>query len=183
MTVNGDAASESLAERLARLEERVARLEEGLEEGAEKSIERGPGPSGAEEAAPDAFWALTALKERLDDAVLFTGSVTLPAGEHYEWQQARPAAGLLADDWSQAADTLSALAHPVRLLLLREILCGARTTAELAAHERLGTTGQLYHHLRQLVAAGWLRTTARGQYAVPGERVVPLLTVLAAARR
>jgi hypothetical protein len=71
----------------------------------------------------------------------------------------------------------------VRLLLLREILQGARTTSELAAHERLGTTGQLYHHLRQLVAAGWLRTTARGQYRVPGERVVPLLTVLAAARR
>ncbi len=90
---------------------------------------------------------------------------------------------LLADDWSQAAETLSALAHPVRLLLLREILQGARTTAELAAHERLGTTGQLYHHLRQLVAACWLRTTARGQYSVPGERVVPVLTVLAAARR
>jgi hypothetical protein len=57
------------------------------------------------------------------------------------------------------------------------------TVAELRAHERLGTTGQLYHHLRQLVSAGWLRTTARGQYAVPGERVVPLLVALAATRR
>lgn len=166
-------AEETLAERVARLEERVARLE-------------GPRPPAAERDRPDgAFWALDGLKDRAADpgGVLFTGSVTLPAGEHYEWQQGHPVDDLLADDWSQAAGTLSALAHPVRLLLLREILQGARTTAELAAHERLGTTGQLYHHLRQLVAAGWLRTTARGHYSVPGERVVPLLTVLAAARR
>ena len=88
----------------------------------------------------------------------------------------------LADDWTQAAAGLTALAHPVRLLL-HEILLGARTTAELSDHERLGTTGQLYHHLRQLVSAGWLRGTHRGQYAVPPERIVPLLTVLAAARR
>jgi hypothetical protein len=129
------------------------------------------------------FWALRGLKERVGDAVLFTGNVTLPQGEHYEWQQGYRTPELLADDWSQFADALAALAHPVRLTLLREILCGTHGTAELAALESLGTTGQLYHHLRQLVAAGWLRTTARGQYAVPGERVVPILTVLAATRR
>ncbi|GAA2262100.1 helix-turn-helix domain-containing protein [Actinomadura luteofluorescens] len=161
---------ETLAERVARLEERVAALE-------------GPGTERPEPAG--AFWALDALKERAGEpgAVLFTGSVTLPSGEHYEWQQGHRADELMADDWSQSAETLSALAHPVRLLLLREIMQGARTTAELAAHESLGTTGQLYHHLRQLVAAGWLRTTGRGRYSVPGERVVPILTVLAATRR
>jgi hypothetical protein len=165
-------AEENLADRVARLEERLDRLE-------------GPRRAVAEPAAGDTFWALHGLKDRAADpgAVLFTGSVTLPAGEHYEWQQGHPVDDLLADDWSQAAETLSALAHPVRLVLLREIPQGSRTTAVLAAHERLGTTGQLYHHLRQLVAAGWLRTTARGQYSVPGERVVPILTVLAAARR
>ncbi|WP_433473920.1 ArsR/SmtB family transcription factor [Spirillospora sp. CA-142024] len=162
----------AMAGRVARLEERVAALE-GTAPGAER-----PAPN-------DTFWALNALKDRVGDpgAVLFTGSVTLPGGEHYEWQQGHTVDDLLQDDWSRAAETLSALAHPVRLLLLREILHGARTTAELAAHERLGTTGQLYHHLRQLVAAGWLRTTGRGRYSVPGERVVPILTVLAAARR
>ena len=181
---------EALAERLARLEERVARLEEAARGPAPGRAAEEPGATvlatdGGTGAATDtdAFWALNALKERVDSAVLFTGTVTLPGGEHYEWQQGHHVEELLADDWSQAAEKLSALAHPVRLLLLREILCGARTTAELAAHERLGTTGQLYHHLRQLVAAGWLRTTARGQYAVPGERVVPLLTLLAASRR
>ena len=165
--------AESLAERVARLEERVARLED-------------PRPAAVgRPGAEDAFWALNGLKDRAAEpgGVLFTGAVTVPTGEHYEWQKGYPADDLLADDWSQSAETLSALAHPVRLLLLREILHGSRTTAELAAHERLGTTGQLYHHLRQLVSAGWLHTTARGHYGVPADRVVPLLTVFAAARR
>ncbi|MFB4306654.1 ArsR/SmtB family transcription factor [Actinomadura sp. GTD37] len=166
-------ADETLADRVARLEERVAHLE-------------GPRPVPADRPdADETFWALHGLKDRVAEpgAVLFTGSVTLPSGEHYEWQQGSLADDLLEDDWSQAAEALGALAHPVRLLLLREILQGARTTAELAAHEGLGTTGQLYHHLHRLVAAGWLRSTARGRFSVPGDRVVPVLTVLAASRR
>ncbi|TDB86141.1 ArsR family transcriptional regulator [Actinomadura sp. KC216] len=165
---------QGLPERVTRLEERVAGLERTR-----------PHENETPRRDDDTFWALDTLKDRVDDpgAVLFTGSVTLPGGEHYEWQQGHPVDDLLADDWSQSAERLAALAHPVRLLLLREILHGARTTAELASLDRLGTTGQLYHHLRQLVSAGWLRTTARGRYSVPGERVVPILTMLAASRR
>jgi Helix-turn-helix domain len=166
---------QSLAARVSRLEDRLARLE--------TAAPRPDGPSGP--AEPAAFWALAGLKERAADpgAVLFTGTVTLPGGEHYEWQEGQLVETLLADDWAQSATALAALAHPVRLLLLQQILSGVRTAAELGRHEQLGTTGQLYHHLRQLVAAGWLRTSLRGQYVVPAERIVPLLTLLAAARR
>ncbi len=92
------------------------------------------------------------------------------------------AGDLLDGDWSESSPGLSALAHPVRLLLLREVLHGTQTAAQLSAHPRLGTSGQLYHHLRLLVSAGWLRSSARGQYDVPADRVVPLLTILAATR-
>ncbi|TCO65526.1 ArsR/SmtB family transcription factor [Actinocrispum wychmicini] len=151
-------------ERLAALEDRVAALE------GRKSVD------------PAKFWALTGLRERLPDSggVLFTGAVSLPTGEYYEWQQEAMAEDQFDRDWSDLSGVLAALGHPVRLLLLKEILKGARSTAELQEHESLGTTGQLYHHLRQLVAAGWLRAAGRGQYAVPGSRVVPLLVVLAA---
>lgn len=169
-----DTSEESLVERLTRLEERVARLE-----GAP------PAETAGLPAEPGALWALTGLKDRVPPpgAVLFTGTVDLPTGEHYEWQEGRTAEDLLAADWTQGAAALTALAHPVRLLLLREVLLGTRTTAALGEHEQLGTSGQLYHHLRQLVAAGWLRAESRGEYAVPAERVVPLLALLLAARR
>jgi hypothetical protein len=142
----------------------------------------------AEHAAPrtgDVFWALEGLKQRLPDGaggVLYTGAVDLMEGEHYEWQYGAMTRDLLDGDWSEASGALAALAHPVRLTLLREILDGRRGAAELAEVEGLGTSGQLYHHLRLLVSAGWLRQAARGQYAVPAERVVPLLITLTATR-
>ncbi|WP_069171492.1 ArsR/SmtB family transcription factor [Streptomyces griseus] len=171
-----------LEERVAELERRIAALESA-------------GDRGAPELGDGDFWALDGLKDQLDrvgDAaadggVLFTGAVRLPAGERYEWQYGALTAGLLgADedrpDWSEAAEPLAALGHPVRLRLLREILGGRRTAAELAGLDETGTTGQIYHHLRLLTAAGWLQTAGRGRYEVPGARVVPLLVVLTAAR-
>jgi hypothetical protein len=175
-------------DRVARLEERVARLEAAAGAGPPALTARAPA-SGPEAPAPDAadadeFWALRGLQARVGEpgAVVFAGAVHLPGGQRVEWQEGRLASELLADDWSQSAAGLTALAHPVRLLLLRAVLLGTATVAALSELPALGTSGQLYHHLRQLVSAGWLRSSARGQYAVPAERVIPLLTVLAAAR-
>ncbi|MFD4586964.1 ArsR/SmtB family transcription factor [Streptomyces sp. NPDC058423] len=163
------------------LEERVAELERRM--AALESVER-PAP-----AVTDAdFWALEGLKDQLVRAdaesggVLFTGAVRLPTRERYEWQIGALTEELLEDDWSGLADAFAALGNPVRLRLLREIVGGRRTAAGLAELEGLGTTGQIYHHLRQLTAAGWLHTAGRGRYEVPGVRVVPLLVALAAAR-
>lgn len=128
------------------------------------------------------LWALDGLRSRTESpgAVLFTGTVTLPSGEHYDWQQEFSVGDLLEEPWEPLGEALSALSHPVRLVLLRALLEGARTVGELHERASLGTSGQLYHHLRPLMGAGWVRTTARGTYAVPAERVVPLLVVLAA---
>ncbi|MFD9032112.1 ArsR/SmtB family transcription factor [Streptomyces sp. NPDC059567] len=165
-----------LEERVAELERRMAALE-----GAERR---------APETVDATFWALEGLKAQLadagaqgeDGAVLFTGSVRLPTQERYEWQFGAFVERLLDEDWAETADSFAALGHPVRLRLLREILGGRRTAAELAELEEIGTTGQIYHHLRQLTGAGWLHTVGRGRYEVPGARVVPLLVVLTAAR-
>ncbi|MGN9808217.1 ArsR/SmtB family transcription factor [Micromonospora sp. BQ11] len=166
----------SVEERLSALEAQVAAL----------TGQRAPRPVAAPGGDGDVYWALNGLKERLPadgtGAVLYTGTVDI-AGQHYDWQYGHTVDDVLDDDLSELAGTLTALAHPVRLRLLREVLGGRHGTAELAGIEELGTTGQLHHHLRQLAAAGWLRNAGRGRWAVPGERVVPLLVVLAAARR
>jgi hypothetical protein len=87
------------------------------------------------------------------------------------------------EDWPRLSEVFAALGHPMRLLLLSEVLAGRSTAAQLRDHEALGTTGQLYHHLRQLVGAGWLHVTGRGLYAVPESRVQALCSMIRAARR
>ncbi|MEU5965568.1 helix-turn-helix domain-containing protein [Micromonospora parva] len=166
----------TVEERLSALEAQVAALTEHLAS-TPASSDTPPTPEGT-------FWALDGLKQRLPadgtGAVLYTGTVRV-ADQQYDWQYGRTVDDLLAADWTELTSALSALAHTVRLRLLREVLAGRQSTGELAEIEDLGTTGQLHHHLRQLTAAGWLRSVGRGRYAVPAERVVPLLAILAAA--
>ncbi|MEU0648809.1 ArsR/SmtB family transcription factor [Streptomyces umbrinus] len=160
------------------LEQRVAELERRLD--ALESSEPAP------RAGDGDFWALEGLKAQLADVerggVLFTGSVRLPTEERYEWQYGMTTDQLLDADWSEAADVFAALGHPMRLRLLREIVGGRRTATELAGLDDVGTSGQIYHHLRQLTAAGWLRQAGRGRYEIPGSRVVPLLVALTTAQ-
>lgn len=144
----------------------------------------------APELDPETFWALAGLRERVlahpggpSGAVMLLGELELPTGEPVAWQQAADTDALLNVEWDDRAAGFAALGHPVRLELLRRILAGTRSTAELSATPSLGTTGQLHHHLRQLLAAGWLRQAGRGRYEVPAQRVVPLLVCLAAAER
>ncbi|MFJ9039948.1 ArsR family transcriptional regulator [Streptomyces sp. NPDC102406] len=168
---------------MTELERRVAELERRLD-----VLESGPA---APTVAPGTFWALEGLKEQLSEVasggVLFTGAVRLPGGDaeegrRYEWQYGAVTDELLASDWTDMAEAFAALGHALRLRLLREVLGGRTSATELAELDDVGTSGQIYHHLRQLTAAGWLRSAGRGRYEVPAGRVVPLLVALTAAR-
>lgn len=167
--------------RLADLERRVARLEAaGTPTPTTGTTSRAAGTSEPD----DPFWALRALRELASGrgAVLYTGTVTLEA-DPVEWQLGMPVDAILDRDWetSSAPSALSALGHPARLRFLQEIARGRDTVARLAELEGVGTTGQVYHHLSQLQAAGWIQQTRRGAYAIPPDRLVPLLTVVLAA--
>lgn len=151
---------------------------------------RSPREDASAAGQQDVFWALEGLRSRLGDdpstedgAVMLVGEVTLPSGAPVSWQVGAATAGLMQEDWAERAAALAALGHPVRIELLRQILSGVHATADLAAAESLGTTGQLHHHLRQLVAAGWVRQSARGHYEIPAARVVPLLVCVVGAER
>ena len=166
------ADSPDLSERLRALEARVAALE------GERSR-----PSASPSQGGD-FWALDALTARHPGgAVVFAGHVALPTGAAYGWQQTVLTPDLLASGWEDAAPALAALGHPLRLTLLRAVLHGQDTAAAFQAHPELAGAGKLYHHLRELQAAGWLVAEARGRYGVPAGRVVPLLVILRATDR
>ena len=186
---------DALAAQLARIEERLDRLESAnaptpATSPAAASPVTSPAPTPTATAASDSsdtpdddpYWVLTGLEERHpdDDVVVYAG--TFPVGDGgYRWQYGLPTASILDGDFADAAPALSALAHPVRLTLLQAVLAGTHQTAELSALPGIGTSGQVYHHLNQLAAAGWLRSPRRGRWEVPGERTIPLLALLMAA--
>jgi hypothetical protein len=183
----GTTANGWTSARLRSLEARVAALEARMDALLDQELAVVPAQ---DDSAVDPgseverFWALHGLRVRLPSpgGVLFTGAVKLPPGEQAVWQWTETTADSLDSDWSHVAQRLSALAHPVRIELLRHILRGVRSSSELAQLDLMGTAGQLYHHLNQLTATGWLQQTARERYAVPAQRVVPLLVVLSASR-
>jgi DNA-binding transcriptional ArsR family regulator len=99
-----------------------------------------------------------------------------------DWRQDVPAASVLDGDWAAVAPRLAALGHPARLSILRAVLGGAMGAPALMQAAGATTPGQLYHHLRELSAAGWLTSARRGVYAVPPDRVGALLAAIALAR-
>ncbi|PRQ11942.1 hypothetical protein C1Y63_03555 [Corynebacterium sp. 13CS0277] len=119
-----------------------------------------------------------------EDAVCFGGTHD---GVH--WQLTRPTDVLLDREWTTAVESLAALGHPARLRILQLVLNGTATIrglseagADTASGEGvLGTSGQIYHHVRLLAQAGWLSPGPQRTWQVPATRKIPLLVILAAA--
>lgn len=185
--------------RWAGLERRVAALEAAVGRVVEQAGQTDSDPSG-----PSSFWALDGLRPQARGlgAVVYAGTFRSEQGE-VEWQYAHRVDDLLgtpdtpdvpvaadrdtdadaqghAHALARAASRLAALGHPARLAILAAVLRGQDRTADLAGLLDLGTSGQVYHHVKALTAAGWLRPAARGQVAVPAERVIPLLVAIGA---
>lgn len=131
------------------------------------------------------LWVLGGLIRRLEPGqggVVYAGRYNHPAGGELQWQIGRPQEALFDEDWGELAPRLAALGHPVRLRLAQLLIKGMSAVADLAAQPGMGTTGQLYHHLRELESAGWVHGPQRGHYALRPERVVALMAVVTAAR-
>jgi hypothetical protein len=164
--------------RISDLESRVAALE------AARSSTHTPVLPGGETTGTDPFWVLNELKRILPPpgGVIYAGAVETPAGP-VEWQYGALAEELFTHDWADFAKGLAAIGNPIRLSLLQAIMNGTHTVAALAELATFGTSGQIYHHINTLVAAGWLEARARGRYTIPVGRIVPLLVILTAAGR
>lgn len=76
---------------------------------------------------------------------------------------------------------LAALSSGPRLALYRAALAGPVTSAELMAAAGLNTTGQLYHHLRELVGVGLMAQEGRDRYVVVRDRLPAARAILRAA--
>jgi DNA-binding HxlR family transcriptional regulator len=80
----------------------------------------------------------------------------------------------------EVARVFSVLGSEVRLSILRSLLLKPKSAAGLVADLRRGTTGQAYHHLQELIRAGFVEVRD-GTYHVNGGRLRAYFTALAVA--
>jgi DNA-binding transcriptional ArsR family regulator len=167
--------ADELSRRLRAVERRLRRLEGAA-----------PRTSQAKDALPDTDWMLQGLSGRIPargrarsaGRLGYAGIVRTPAGAQYRWRGEHPVGDLLAADWTECAPPLAALGHRVRLDIMRALINGVNEVRQLQRQPGLGTSGQLYHHLRELQAAGWVRQQERSRYLVVPDRVVATLLLI-----
>lgn len=147
-----------VARRLAELEERVAALE-----GDDRATVELP------------------RHEDGGGTIGYRGLVTLGGGE-VRWQIDVQAERVLDLPDRGPIDVLAALAHPVRVGIVRSLLVdGPQPGSALQEAAGLGSTGQLYHHLKSLTSSGVVEQDKRGSYRLRAEATVPVLVLLTAA--
>ena len=120
------------------------------------------------------------VRGSLRGAVTYAGSATLGDGEVL-WAGEHGLPQIWDLDPTAVARLLASLGHPARLALVRALLAGERTSQELQGVIQSGSAGQLYHHLKDLIAAGVVDQAGRNRYRISTGRIVPLLVILAAA--
>lgn len=81
----------------------------------------------------------------------------------------------------KVAQILSVLGSEVRLAILRHLLDAPKVASEIVADVGLKTTGQAYHHLRELERAGYIEQRAGGRYHFDMNRGRVYLAALALA--
>jgi DNA-binding HxlR family transcriptional regulator len=174
---------ESIEQRVSEIERRLSTLEQ-------RAAPEAPPAAAGGAAGPLSPWVANVLAERqgqpfsgdpASGSVLYAGAFESSATGPLRWQIERPVPGVLSFDWSAIAGVFDALGQPVRLLIVRELLRGARTTQDLQQLPGIGTTGQVYHHLRELQASGIVVNAGRNDYRIRPERVVACLVMVAAA--
>lgn len=88
---------------------------------------------------------------------------------------------VLSAEPETVARVFAALASPARLAVLRALVGGPRTTQQLREVLDDPSVGQLYHHLRELLAAGLVIQPGRSVYAIPPGKVVAVCVAISAA--
>jgi ArsR family transcriptional regulator, arsenate/arsenite/antimonite-responsive transcriptional repressor len=167
----------TVAARLRELERRVTRLEGEEPLRARPRVESEP-----------ALRFLEALQARSGPrygkaarrgAVGYAGAVDIGEGK-LRWAREHPLPHLLDSDASAASVVFACLGNPTRLAIVRHLLVhGSAVRQALQSLLDNASTGQLYHHLHDLSAAGLIAQHGRGTYVLVPHAVVPVLTLLA----
>ena len=137
------------------------------------------GREGREAVDGDLVRAMAELTARMDrlEGQMF-GAAAVATGDDDTDGKAN---AIFAVSLENAVRVLAALSSTPRLALYRAALDGPVASAALMAAAGLNTTGQLYHHLRELVGVGLMAQEGRDRYAAVQERIPAVRAILRAA--
>ncbi len=86
---------------------------------------------------------------------------------------------LLALSSDEAAHSMAGMAHPIRLEIYKALLTGSKDSASLLEAAGLNTTGQLYHHLREMEEVGLVVRYGRNRWGQANLQAFALALVAA----
>ncbi|MFD0710905.1 ArsR family transcriptional regulator [Paenibacillus sp. GCM10027626] len=102
-------------------------------------------------------------------------------GQLLHWEpKERQIESLLNMSNEKISKILAALGSKPRLDIITAIMTESLTGAELVEKLQMGTTGQLYHHMKALQGADLITQNKNGRYTLSDHRKLPLLLLLAA---
>lgn len=114
----------------------------------------------------------------ISGAITYYGAYN-SSGRGFRWEtECMSTDTLLSLDEDKVAMVLSALGNNQRYAILKEILKQPLSVNEIIEKLDLGTTGQVYHHIRPLQAADFISRGKKGKYEFKPHRVQALLMIL-----
>lgn len=97
------------------------------------------------------------------------------------WQMERTWTDVLDVEPDAIARVLAALASPTRIRIVEALISRPAGTGDLAERIDAGTTGQLFHHLKDLLAVGIVHQPQRGVYELRPQHALPFLAIVSAS--
>jgi len=175
-------------DRLATLEQQMAVVQERL-----KMLEArlAPAPSEAFFAKPTPLSDLAGVppqstglhsQEGNRQGVLNYRGVAQFAHQRSQFQRQHPLSIVFDAAPEPLAQLFAALASPHRLVILRTLWDGPRSSQSLQEAVGMSSTGQLYHHLKELLAAGLIIQRGGREYGLaPAKRMLICLALAIAS--
>jgi DNA-binding HxlR family transcriptional regulator len=109
--------------------------------------------------------------------IMYAGAITILRKTSL-WMREHPIPEILKSDPDAIARILMALGNQSRIAIVIELIQRRLSAPELQELLKIPSTGQLYHHLKELLSAGIISQPKRNTYEVNVHKLVPLLNIL-----
>ena len=169
-----------LEEQMAVLRTRLTELEEQVASAVSAGVLTSSFQARTTSSPPDSE-APTSQAGTIQGTLSYTGTIQL-AGRPFRFQQRLPAQSLFEVAPEVLSQIFAAFSIPHRVIILRTLCERSCTAQQLQEVLGMGSSGQLYHHLKELLATGLITQRERSSvYTIDPPKVIPICAALMVA--